>query len=263
MNRQDKICLYLIISVIALQTFNLPLGTLAIVCLFVTEKKAWQKVKTWLSFGPEHWVNTSVSQMQLAVTETKIANLKRNTLEALKLLNVRISSISTQSFQLNERITNLENKYTPNPAQPPVYDIPNNNQAQREDEEVNRTDSPARNTHAHANRTSNETDKGTRNVTFNLRYGSDTAPIVSQTYYFRCELCLQEQFLPFKNLSDVCEKCRPERSFGKLVFTRIVKDGKLWLCSCTECKTGATNKCIGARCAECTGYRSLVKSIRS
>ena len=265
MTRQDRRCLYLIISLIALQTLNLPLGTLGMIFLFLSEKQAWNKIKNWLSLGTEHWVKTSVNQMQLAVTETRISDLKRNTLEALKLLNVRISSLSTQSFQLNERITHLENKNTPNPAQQtPVYDIPNNNPAPRDEEQSDRnTDSPSRNTRARANRTSNDTEKGTRNVTFNLRYGSTTAPIVNQTYYFRCELCLQENFLPFKNLSDVCEKCRPEKSFGKLVFTRIVKDGRLWLCSCTECKTGSTNKCISARRAERTGYRSLVKSIRS
>ena len=38
----------------ALQTLNLPLGTLAIVCLFMTEKKAWQKVKNLAEF----WTGT-------------------------------------------------------------------------------------------------------------------------------------------------------------------------------------------------------------
>ena len=182
-------------------------------------------------------------------TELRLASLKDKTYQGLRCLNNRISHSELLSHY-QARIRSMESTLADRPqsTEAPTTSPLRPNQGRHSPPAAN-TRSRSSNTEEHAYENAPTTS---RNVTFNLRYGSATAPIVEQKYYFKCELCAKEEFLSYKNYSPVCEGCKPPGARNKVIFVKIAKPDIFYFCACEDCRSGAYTRCAEAQCIQCT-----------
>ena len=255
MNRQEKLIQFAMcfaLAIIAAQNLgahSIWVSGLAFVCIF--EKKIFHIMRGYVS-------RTQTDIKRLNDTEQRLINLKDKTYQGLRCLNNRINSHSELLSHYQARIRIMENltnrpQNTEAPTTSPPR--PQNNPARHSPPAANtRSRSATTEEHAYENLPS-------RNVTFNLRYGSPTAPIVEQKFYFKCELCGKEEFLPFKNYSPVCEGCKPPGAKNKVIFVKIAKPDLYYFCACEECRTGAYTRCGEAQCIQCTESRRQPETV--
>ena len=207
---------------------------LAFVCIF--EKKIFSIIRGYVN-------KTQTNNRRLNDTEQRLINLKDKTYQGLRCLNNRINSHLELLSHFQALIRAMENTHTDRPqnAEAPTTSPPRteNSQARHTPPAAN-TRSRSANTQEHAYENLPTTS---RNVTFNLRYGSSAAPIVEQKFYHICELCKKEEFLPYKNYSPICEDCKPPGAKNKVVFVKIAKPDIYYYCACEECRIGAYTRC--------------------
>lgn len=252
MNRQEKaiqLAMCLALAILAAQNIgahSIWVSGMAFVCIF--EKKIFSIMRGYVN-------KTQTNNKRLDDTELRLASLKDKTYQGLRCLNNRINSHSELLSHYQARIRIMENTLTEGPqsAEAPTTSPPRPQNSQA------RHSPPAANTRSRATATEEHAYENvpttSRNVTFNLRYGSPTAPIVEQKFYFQCELCGKEEFLSYKNYSPVCEGCKPPGARNKVIFVKIAKPEIFYFCACEDCRSGAYTRCAEAQCIQCTESR--------
>ena len=219
----------------------------------------------------EKWSTRESVIRLLSALDLKFIRFRNNIIEHLKLMSWKVGNLKQLTEQFEIRLKKLESR--------PVCNIsaqvePTLNQSTSSSMNVgqhtyeNMSSSPAQNTRSRSNASPSVDNSRVGygvyqnpRAVFNVRHGD--GPIARQSFYFRCELCLVEAFLPEKNQSAVCAKCKPTASVDKCKFFRIIdKERKIfWLCSCDACVQGSLTfkLCLKYPCPQCTGYRPLVQ----
>ena len=219
-------------------------SALAFTCMF--EKKIFGIVRRYVD-------KSQANNRRLNDTEQRLFNLKDKTYQGLRCLNNRINSHSELLSHYQARIRAMENNRTQNTDTPTTSPRRPQNSQDRHTPPAANTRSRAATTPEHAYENLQPTTS--RNVTFDLRYGSATAPIVEQKFYYRCELCSKEEFLPYKNYTPICEDCKPPGAKDKAVFVKIAKPNLYYFCACENCRKGAYTRCAESQCIDCTASR--------
>ena len=266
MNRTD--CLFqLFLCCVAIQ-LGMPIMWAALSAIFLSDKKSVNKIKNFIEECARISKRDHNMCRNVAGTENRLCSLKRMMFDGFRTLSSRLTNIRCLVESLDTKIRMLESSISPCEQRNPGTQARSTQTHAQTERQGQAGTPPAMNTRSRSVTTpplytspqnaQSTAETPSRNVTFNLRNGSATAPIVSQRFYFRCNLCLVERFSSYRDINDLCGHCKPLASGDKVAFVRLFHDGKVWFCSCIRCKDGNKQQCEQTCCPECSHYRLLV-----
>ena len=259
MTQRDRFLILIVLTAALSHVLGNSVTWFSLFVFAIFDKKCLAKIREiFISLRP---FNFSVMKNRLTSLEVRVDAVRRGLFDSTRGLSARISNLRQVSEAFETKLRLLELRISGNNSQQGssnsnilpqgVYNVPSHDRV---------STPPALNTRSKSSNSSATGEIGkTRKVTFNLRHGSRDAPVVSQKFYFRCQLCLVEEFLSYRNLNDLCNYCKPVGSRDKVSFVRIFHDNRMWLCSCFNCKNGQVQNCKDDPCPECSNFRTLVE----